>query len=285
MARKSDISYEDLSHWYDGYYFENGAHIFNPISIIKAIDRKKIDSYWGKTETYEQLKDYIDLNYSGMRDDIIRMLAQERVSVDVDSFQNDLTSIKSKDDVYTLLVHLGYLTYDLNTKTVSIPNFELMLEFKRAVLGSSHEKLREIIKKSEDVFKATINLDEKKVAELVHYFHTKLYESKHYNSEEALRAVVRAAYFSCIDSFIRIEELPSGEGYIDLAYLPKVDIGMDAMVIELKWNKTAEGAIKQIKDKKYPEIFESYRSNLILVGINYSKDDKKHECKIERIAI
>lgn len=108
-----------------------------------------------------------------------------------------------------------------------------------------------------------------------------------YNDEQALRSVIKLAYFSYKDHYLKFEELPAGDGYADIVYLPKKDSMLPALVIEMKWNKSAEGAIAQIKEKRYPDAVKGHGSDVLLVGINYDKDapagKRKHECVIERM--
>lgn len=102
-----------------------------------------------------------------------------------------------------------------------------------------------------------------------------------------MRSVVKLAYFSYKDYYLKFEELPAGNGYADIVYLPKKDSPLPALVIELKWNKSAVGAIEQIKDKHYPDAIKDYGGEVLLVGINYDKDapagERKHTCKIEKL--
>ena len=104
-----------------------------------------------------------------------------------------------------------------------------------------------------------------------------------YNNEQALRYVIKFAYIVCIDYYLKIEELPIGHGIADVVFLPKRDTSLPAMIVELKWNQTAEGAIKQIKEKDYPSLISEYIGDILLVGINHDEDTKKHSCKIEKI--
>ncbi|SFB99737.1 AAA family ATPase [Butyrivibrio sp. YAB3001] len=132
LCKKHSIDFEELKAWYDGYHVGE-EHIFNPKSVMESIIRQKLSNYWVKTETYESLRDYIDMNFDGLKDSVIDMIGGASIKVDTNSFQNDLTSMESCDDVLTLLIHLGYLAYDESEETVSIPNDEIKSEFVRAV--------------------------------------------------------------------------------------------------------------------------------------------------------
>lgn len=281
ISDKGAFTLDELKVWYDGYYSPKGTIIFNPNSIMESFKRSQLDTYWVNTETYEQLKKYIEMDFDGIRQDIANMLGDEKISANVSLFQNDLSSISSKDDVYTLLIHLGYLSYDYNEKKVFIPNLEIKHEFKNALSTSERNGLMEIVKNSDKLINATLLQDADTVSELIENVHTIYTDPLHYNNEQALRAVIKMAYISAIDDYVRIEELPSGNGYVDIAFLPKVENSKPAMLIELKWNKDVDTAITQIRNNKYPAIFNNYRSKIILVAVNYDSKSKKHECQIE----
>jgi hypothetical protein len=198
-------------------------------------------------------------------------------------FQNDMTNIKNRDDVLTLLVHLGYLTYDAEEQTVHIPNEEIRREFIYAVEKGRRKELAKLIQTSDFLLQATLDMDESAVADAIEEAHTEGCAPLFYNNEQSLRSVIRFAYISCVDEFLRIEELPSGRGYADVVYLPKKGSAMPIMVVELKWNKPVEGAIAQIKNRNYPKVFEDFGSDILLVGINYDEKSRKHSCLIEKI--
>ena len=138
LCHESDMSFEEMQEWYDGYYFENAGHIYSPNSVMEAVKNREFDSYWSSSETYESLRHYIDIDFDGLQKDIIRMLGGDRIPVSTTAFQNDMTSIKDKNDVLTLLIHLGYLAYDDAWKTVYIPNKDVKTQFMDAVRHSEN---------------------------------------------------------------------------------------------------------------------------------------------------
>ncbi len=282
LCRKCDMDYMEMKRWYDGYSFSGIKSVYNPNSVVNAIRKRKIGSYWTKTETYESLRIYIDMDMDGLKESVAQLTGGVHCSIDTAAFQNDMTSIQSRDDVLTLLVHLGYLAYDEEAETVSIPNEEIRLEFIRAIKNSKRNELVSLIRESDLLLKHTLNMDGEKVAAAIEKIHSAQTAPLFYNNEQALRSVIRFAYISCIGEYKEIQELPSGTGYADVVYLPKKHSPMPILLIELKWNKTADGAISQIKEKKYPQVFEGYGSDILLVGINYDAESKKHECMIER---
>ncbi len=281
LCADSGLAFEEVQRWYDGYVLGNNTHIYNPRSVMEATTRKRIGNYWTQSETYESLKLYIELNEDGLKEAIVQMLGGAHVRIDVATFQNDMKTIKSKDDVLTLLVHLGYLAYDIDERSVYIPNEEVREEFVRAVTTGRHTEIARLIKNSDQLLEATLNMDEEAVAAAIEEAHTAGTAPIFYNNEQALRSVIRVAYLSCVDEYLRIDELPSGRGYADVVFFPKRASAMPLLLIELKWNKTDRGAIGQIKNNSYPQALKDYGGEILMVGINYDPKSKNHTCKIE----
>jgi hypothetical protein len=221
------------------------------------------------------------MDFDGLKESIVQMLGGAHSPIKTISFQNDMTSIQSRDDVLTLLVHLGYLAYDAGDKTVRIPNEEIRQEFVAAVENGKHKELAKLIQTSDLLLKATIRGDEEVVAEAIEEAHSAGTAPLFYNDEQALRSVIRFAYISCVDEYLRIEELPTGIGYADVVYIPKKGSALPAMIVELKMNKSADSAINQIKNRNYPQALEECGSDILLVGVNYDEKSKKHTCRIE----
>ncbi|MGN0482622.1 MAG: AAA family ATPase [Lachnospiraceae bacterium] len=281
LCEQANMDFEEMKKWYNGYSFRRVSSVYNPNSVMEAVKSEEFASYWTQTETYQSLQFYIDLDEDGLKQAILQMLGGASVKIDSGTFQNDMTTIKSKDDVLTLLVHLGYLSYDAKEKSVRIPNEEVQEEFIRAVSNGKHTELAKLIRGSEELLEATLNMDEEAVADAIEEAHKAGAAPTFYNNEQALRSVIRMAYISCVDDFLRIEELPSGHGYADVVFFPKKASTLPLLLIELKWNKTEDGAIHQIKNQDYPQGMRGYGGEMLLVGINYDSKSKKHTCKIE----
>ena len=285
LCENSNVDYSTMKAWYDGYVFDDEISIYNPYSVMKAIRMRRFESYWQKTSAVEGLATYINMNYDGLQDDILRLIAGEHLEVDVDGFGNDVKNFKNKDDVITLLIHLGYLAYDADDQTVRIPNKEVRSEFNMLIKNSNMNKLKELVDNSNKLLEATIAGDETAVADRIEAIRESDYAPNFYNDEQALRYVIKFAYIVCVDKYKDIQELPSGKGIADVVFMPKKTTMDPAIIVELKWNKSSEAALKQIKDKDYPEVLRDFVGEAVLVGINYDEKTKLHSCKIERVSL
>ncbi len=282
-----DVAFNQMQQWYDGYSFKDVPHIYNPNSVVNAATYKKYISYRTKTETFESLQEYIDMNMEGLRDDIVKLIAGEAVIIDVSTFSNDMVTFHSKDDVLTLLIHLGYLAIKGSTNLgviVHIPNEEIKLEFKTCVKNNNrYAGVYDLIKNTDVLLNDIWSLNSEAVAKIfdeAHQDHTSILT---YNNENSLANVIAISLFlSTTNTYNVVRELPTGKGYADLVYLPKPGVNKPALLIELKFDKSAQTAITQIKEKNYLQFFKDYKGEVLLVGINYSKDTKTHQCIIER---
>jgi len=286
LCRKYSVDINDVGRWYDGYILK-GSHVYNPMSVVNAVIDGDCRSYWSKTASFDAVVPYINMNYKGLREAIIEMLAGNEVRVNVDDFQNDTIRFSSKDDVITYLIHLGYFAYNERKKTAFIPNEEIRLEMKHAVEVNSWKEMNDFTKGSLEIVNATLAMDEKTVAEKLEKIHGDYVSAIEYNDENSLSCVLAIAYLASMDYYFSPKrELPAGNGFADFVYIPKPEYvpNKPALVIELKWNKDAKTAIDQIKERNYPESLKGYTDNILLVGVNYDKKTKKHECMIEKLS-
>ncbi len=271
-----------MKRWYDGYRVGDEESVYNPYSVMKAIGGK-FKSYWRKTSAAENLKTYINIDHYGINEEIIKLAAGEKIKVDISTFNNDFTSFTCKDDVLTLMIHLGYLTYNEDTCEAWIPNEEVRLEYRTLVRKPSNFTLVSLVKTSEKLLDDTLAGNEEEVAKAIEKVRETNYAPQYYNNEQALRYCIKFAYIVCVDRFLRIEELPSGRGLADVVFIPKRDTAYPAIIIELKWDKDEEQAIGQIDEKKYAAALSGYDGDIVKVGINYDSDKKIHSCRIEKI--
>ncbi len=277
--------FERMKQWYDGYSFRDFPSVYNPNSVIKALLNHDFDSYWTQTSAAESLMGYINLDFDGLGRTVAELIGGGDVPIDTNGFANDLVTFRDRNDVLTLLIHLGYLAYDEETKNVHIPNEEIRLEFAKAIRQVKRDDTIRRVRESDQLIIDTIHRKEGAVAaqiEKIHEEEAPLY----YNNEQALRSVIKRAYFSYGDEYLMFEELPAGSGYADIVYLPKKRSKLPALVVELKWNQSADGAIAQIKNRRYLEAVKGYGGEILLVGISYDRDapagERKHQCRIER---
>ena len=282
LCKKYNKPFEQMKRWYDGYCLD-GISIYNPKSVVESILRDNFGNYWTSTETYEALKVYIEMNFDGLKDTIIELLAGQKAVIDTTTFTNDMVTFNTKDDVLTLLIHLGYLTYNSNTKEVSIPNYEISEQFASTIRVMGWSEVANSIKNSDELLKATLACDEEKVAELIEQSHQDNTSILKYNDENALSCVLSLAYYSARKSYIIERELPAGKGFADLVFKPRSNNSNPVMIVEFKYDDSAESAIEQIKEKRYIDCLKNYSGEVLLVGINYDKESKRHSCKIEMV--
>jgi hypothetical protein len=252
------------------------------MSIASVVERRTFSNYWSQTETFEALKMPISLNFDGLKDSIVKLMANLPVRININSFQNDMATFSSADDVLTLLVHLGYLAYDSKDCEVSIPNNEIREEFKNAVENAAWSGVSKLLSDSRKLVESTLSLDSTSIAKAIQAAHNESTSILKYNDENSLCCVVTLAYFAANEHYIIFREIASGEGFIDMLFLPKpMHYDKPAILVEFKWDLSANGALKQVKDKHYPEKVAQYTGKIILVGINYDKKTKVHTCAIE----
>ena len=284
LCEKYEIDFAEVRRWYDGYRLGD-YHVYNPNALVNLTIMRTFQSYWSQTGTYLSILPLINMDFDGLRTSIIEMLSGSSVEVNVNEFQNDMVSFADKDDVLTLLIHLGYLAYDQRTQRAYIPNEEIRQEFRAATKRNKWNELIEFQQESEKLLEATWEMDAETVAEQIEKIHAEYTSVIQYNNENSLSSVLSIAYLSAIKYYFKpIRELPTGRGFADFVFIPK-PLYRDyypALLVELKWNKDAETALNQIKERKYPESLEQYTGDILLVGINYDKKEKVHQCVIEK---
>ena len=283
LCEKYQRDFEKVKCWYDGYLLEN-QQIYNPKAVVSVMTRGKFKSYWSQTGTYESVVPLVNMNFDGLKTAILTMLAGDEVKVKTMSFQNDMVTFKKKDDVLTLLIHLGYLAYNQEKQTSYIPNEEIRSEFIAVVEENRWNDMIEFERESENLLNFTLNQDEEAVAKSITKIHEEYTSVVQYNDENSLSSVLAIAYLSTLQYYFKpIRELPTGKGFADFVFLPKPEYVEEypALLVELKWNQSAKTALKQIKERNYPQSILEYTGKLLLVGINYDKKMKRHECKIE----
>ena len=281
ICDKNNFNYEECKRWYDGYKLEN-VGLYNPRSVLESIRNNKIQSYWGQTSTYEVISDYIGMNFDGTKDEVIKMISGDYIDVNVTSYKNTMTGFKTRDDVFTYLIHLGYLAYNSKKEQCYIPNREVQGEWINALkICADYSTTNKIIEASKQLLEETFNGNEDAVAKSLDESHIHVTSNRSYNNEDALHCAIYLSYIYALNKYNAYREVPAGKGIADMTYVPVLP-NLPALIFELKHNGIAETALNQIKEKKYYDSLSNYSGNLIFIGINYDEKTKTHSCKIER---
>ena len=287
LCKEYDMDFDAVKAWYNGYLID-GVHMYNPNSVVQSMMDKDYDSYWRNTSSFASINTFITMNYAGLKDDIMKMLAGGKVRVNPNTFQNDFSTIASKDDALTALIHLGYLGYDADRKSAYVPNYEVATAFELALQTGGWNEIATAISTCDELLFETIDGNAERVAELIELAHDTYTSVLKYNDENSLSCVLTMAYFTAPGYYNIIREMPAGKGFADFVFIPRSNAGFrPAMVVELKYNKSADTAIKQIKENRYHGALSGYGDKILLVGISYDaggKDKKHHTCVIEEIS-
>ena len=307
LCEKYNMSYSDISDWYDGYraagpvpvemreayrkgtYSEHRISLYSPLSVVSAISSGLIRNYWNKTENYEALSEYIRMDYDGLKETVALLMDGGHVHADLRRYQNDMTSFNSRDDVLALLIHLGYLGYDEEAGEVFIPNKEILDEFKSSTSTEVWQPVFESFRMSQQLLEATWNGDADTVASVLENVHDRT-SNKSYHNEAALSYAIVFAYYAAQKYYTVVPEFDTGKGYADVVFIPSPKYPeKPAMVVELKYNKAVKTGIDQIRTRNYPERLEHYKGNILLIAVSYEKDRrsddrnfKHHTCIIEK---
>jgi hypothetical protein len=281
------VSHQDLKEWYEGYKIK-GIDIYNPNSVCKAVSRNECISYWSGTSSNEEVVRLINMDFQGIKEDIINLIEGDEVTFNCANFQNDMVTIKDKNDVFSLLVCLGYLgcseTKNQFRKVAYVPNTEIKAVLMDIVREQNWYERMETIKRSENLLKAIKELDGSTVATIIQELHNSSAVSLlDYNDEESLTyCVMTGLLWSTLDDYSYHREEQAGKGRVDLVYEP-LTRRHPLILIEFKYDGSAEEAIAQIKKQEYFKRYSEQYRDIIIVGINYSTKTKDHQCLIEKL--
>ena len=283
LCEKHGMDYEEMEKWYDGYSIGNEPSMFNPSSIMKAVDANVCDSYWSTTGSFEAVTRYIQMDFDGLQDDIVSMLAGGSCPVRTTSFQNDPAIINNKNDVFTLLIHIGYLAYDREERRCHVPNMEVAEELENAIEANNWTNVMDTLNASNRLLDDLLAGEADKVAAAIDAAHERNTSILAYNDENSLACVLGLAFYTARNKYRIIREMPTGRGFADMVFIPWHNVNLPAIVVELKWKQSAQTALDQIRERHYPESMKDYTGEVILCGVNYDKETKEHTCVIERI--
>ena len=277
----NSVSYKELKYWYDGYYTSDGKSLFNPRSVSLALQKGKCKNYWTETGPMNEIAEYIEHNVDEVREDIVKMVAGIPIEVELEGYGAEQLSLDSRDEILSAMVVFGFLSY--HDGFLRIPNHELMEKFQRVLNRKSMGGIADIVNNSKNVLDATIAMDGEKVAQYIEEAHDREIPFLQYNNENSLSCVITLCYLYARNYYEVTREDKSGKGFVDYLFTPKKK-GYPAIILELKYNKSAEEAIDQIKRKKYVDRVSNF-DEILLVGINYSTEadnHKHHDCIIEK---
>ena len=284
LTEKYHQNLSEVKSWYDGYLLKD-TRVYNPRAIVSAMLHGDFKNYWAETASSDAIMPLISMNYDGLQFAIIEIISGAEVKVDTTVFTNDPSSIASKDDVLTYMIHLGYLGYNQNRKTAFVPNEEIRQELTMAVESKRWNEMITFQQESERLLDATLDMDGAAVAAQIEKIHHEYTSVIQYHNENSLSSVLTIAYLSAMQYYFKpIRELPTGRGFADFVFVPKPECRNDypALIVELKWNQNAQTALQQIREKNYPASILDYTGEILLVGINYDRDSKQHQCLIEK---
>ena len=215
------MDFDELVKWYDGYQIGDEQSMFNPNSVMQAIRSRRCRSYWATTGAIDAVTNYINMNFEGLKDDIIYMLAGGRSKVNPTKFQNDMSVIRSKDDALTVLIHLGYLGYDWRKDECYIPNKEVGSEMANAVENNNWSPVVNALQQSEQLLADTLAGDTDAVARAIEAVHDENISILSYNNENSLACVLSLAYYYAKNDYIVHRELATGKGFADIVLIPR----------------------------------------------------------------
>ncbi len=292
LARNPEcgITYEEMAEWYEGYAFPKTGPLFNPQSVVKAITKDFCKCYWSSEESRVQFKELVVLQNDTLRKDVEGLLRGEEVPVNDLNFDNDLATLPAagRNSTLAAMVHLGYLNFSSKTSRARIPNKEIREMYVNMLEDSSYPAIFRKIAEADEILESTLRGEEQKVADAFRRIHYHYADPKAGNKEATLKETVDLAYYTAERFYIRMYELPTGEGYADIVLYPKAGKAMPLMVIELKMNKTTNTGLDQIKARRYPDRFREYGGReMLLVAVSYDADklEKEHYCKIEKVQL
>ncbi len=286
--KEKSVTRKGLRDWYNGYYTKSGERVYNPRSVVFALQFNNLANYWTSSGPYDEIYYYIRNNISDVRDDLALMISGESVTAKIQEYAATSMNLSTRDEIYSAMVVYGFLSY-LNGK-VCIPNRELMEKFDELLVkNESLGYVYRLAKESEKMLKATLAEDTLTMERILEFAHNTEVPLLSYNHETELSAIVNLVYLAARDSYRVEREDKAGTGYVDFIFYP-YDTTADCIILELKVDHTPDEAIAQIIDKKYALKFmpklagqKIYTGRILAVGIGYWKESKKHSCKVEEI--
>ncbi|MDE7208088.1 MAG: ATP-binding protein [Lachnospiraceae bacterium] len=280
--KQTALTMDEIREWYNGYQTRDGQRLYNPRSVVCALEDETCQSYWTRTGKMDEVLFFLKYNIGEVRDDVVKMVNDTPVSIDIEEeYAAGQRQPQSKEEIYAAMIIYGLLSY--SDGELRIPNKELMIEFQKALKDDEFGYIAELVRNSSAVLEATLNKKGDIVASYLHDVHNSELPILKYNDENSLSCVVTLAYLSARNKYKVEREQKSGKGFVDFIFYPRRK-NLPGIVLELKADSTPETAIAQIKDKEYCEKLKKENITQILaVGINYDTKKKEHQCAIEEL--
>lgn len=280
--KQSKLSLDEIAEWYNGYVADDGGRIYNPRSVVLALINGKCQSYWTRTGKMDEVLFFLKYNIGEVRDDVVKMVNHLPVRMEIKKeYAAGQGKPGNRKEIYAAMIIYGLLSYC--NGELSIPNKELMMEFENALEDDEFGYVAELVRNSEEVLNATIDMKEDIVVSYLHNIHNSEIPVLKYNDENSLSCVVTLAYLSARNKYKIEREEKSGKGFADFIFYPRRK-NLPGIIVELKADSTPETAIAQIKEREYSEKLKKENvENILMVGIGYDTNKKEHQCKIEEI--
>ncbi len=280
------VSREGLRLWYNGYHTAAGDQVYNPRSVVFALQFNNLGSYWTSSGPYDEIFYYIKNNIADIREDLALLVSGEPVQARIQEYAATAMELKTRDQIFSAMVVYGFLSVDGGK--VVIPNKELMDKFDDVLRNeASLGYIYRLARQSDKMLRATLARDTETMAEILEFAHNTEAPLLYYHHETELSAIINLVYLSARDRYRVEREDKAGVGYVDFIFYP-YNRNEDGIILELKVDHTPEEAIRQIKQKQYMLRFagrlgerQALAGRVLAVGIGYSKKEKKHGCVVE----
>ncbi|WP_251206048.1 AAA family ATPase [Acetatifactor aquisgranensis] len=277
--RQSALTMDEISDWYNGYQAGGGTRLYNPRSVVCALEDSMCQSYWTRTGKMDEVLFFLKYNIGEVRDDVIRLVNDIPVRIDIKKeYYAGQKSPANRKDIYSAMIIYGLLSY--HDGELRIPNKELMLEFEEALEDDDFGYVAELVRNSDQILNATLEKKGDTVASYLHDIHNSELPILKYNDENSLSCVVTLAYLSARNKYRIEREEKSGKGFADFIFHPRRN-NLPGIILELKADSTPQDAIAQIKNKEYCEKLRKENvTNILAVGLSYDTGKKEHLCTI-----
>ena len=281
------IQYEQLAEWYNGYHTSDGKRLYNPRSINKALSQNTVKDYWTETGPGTEILELVKNNVDAVKEDMLKMVSGEKVAMASDDFSTSLHTIETKEDIYSVMIIYGFLSY--YDGYLTIPNKELMKKFQKVLKDNSMGYIAKLAQNSNVMLEATLAGDTEKMEEILQYVHQTEIPLLQYNDENSLSCIVNLIYLNARDKYRIEREEKAGKGFADFIFYP-LNPSDTAIILELKKDDTPEHAIEQIMERKYYTRFlvcedgkTVCKSNVLVVGMAYEKKSGLHRCLVKEL--